>query len=724
MSSPNCESDGPAVRPIGDLLYEVTITRQNRVDLFADAVERLDEAGDEADVILRNLRAQAPQLAKHFHRRDSDLIYDVPFRLVCESDLGYVPFDEARVIRQYLVVSYSWRFDESWPGDNMQPFAPWPISRPFVEAILAERGVHTADPGERSVHYRREGIWFDQMCIRQQDEDEKMRSLAMMDIIYKSCRKLLIVLEDVTFDEDEIRIVGGYDALSVQQQASWVPAPEDIPHLGSLCRKIDASRWWTRSWCWHEFEVNEPWSDMRSHYYAHNALLIVGNEKGGTFSLKWLALMAMRAGSGPYADANYTGVDFTEYIRRMLRWTLMDNTFSPYLDPTRRGKSTERSSIMARFYVASSSGCAVVADLITITINVSGLAIFFTGKPQSVDEVFCIVAALALAAGEEHPLTAMGPDAVRVDGAVSWLSRTITGIETNLPKFHVGGLKYIQELTLEHVKLDLLFFETTVDMPTAEEIQWTYQFFPDTPIRSRELRYKTLAETQRQLNSRDDDWDKPRRLFFLNACKNGLAYICRLWVFLQEQVVGKLFHKALVEPFAPAEFYRPAAIRLLDLISPSDASSAEHQDVLVNLLSFITDPRAPSYVMSLLTARIVCNGEESGGVAIVNNPIVRGTSSSVTLDRWRLAMPRDLLDAPWHLSRVWLLEPYDHDLRLASNEEGRSLCESSSDGRWRLVGKMQCLGDPCIPVASSTTSTITRDADRSVTLRTQQVVFG
>jgi hypothetical protein len=73
------------------------------------------------------------------------------------------------------------------------------VSRPFVEAILAECGVHSEDQISNG-SFRREGIWFDQMRIHQNDVDETMQSIAMMDIIYKSCRKLLVVLEDVVFN--------------------------------------------------------------------------------------------------------------------------------------------------------------------------------------------------------------------------------------------------------------------------------------------------------------------------------------------------------------------------------------------------------------------------------------------------------------------------------------------------------------------------------------------
>ncbi|KAI1815685.1 hypothetical protein GGS20DRAFT_316619 [Poronia punctata] len=709
MASPDTKPDGPIVREIGDSLFEVTISRQNRVNLFSEAVQKLDQGRDEADVIIRNLGAQAPQLAGYFHRRTPELIYDVPFRLICESDLGYVPFDEDRVLRQYLVVSYSWRFDDKWPDTGLKPHAPWPVSQPFVEAILAERGVHTSDPAERNENFRREGIWFDQLCIRQKDEEEKMKAIAMMDVIYKSCRKLLIVLEDVVFNQEEIRVVNSYNALGIVQQASWAPSPGDGVHLASICRKIEESRWWTRSWCWHEFEVNEPWSVHRSDYYAHTAILIVGNDEGGTFSLKWLAVIAIRAASDP---SSYIGASYTdESLRRLIRWTIADNTSSLYLDPTSRREGTERSSIMARFYVAFSSGCAQIADLIPITINVSGLAIYFTGRPDTIDEVFCIVAILSLAAGEKHALTAMSADVMRVDGEVSWLSKTLTGIETNLPKFTVGGIKYIKELTVHSAKLDLLFFDAAVDMPTAEEMQWTYQFFPDTPIRSRHPQYKKHAGAQQQLNSRDDSFDKPRRLFFLHACKNGLPYIRRLWETLEGQVVKPLFNRALTEPFTADESYRATAIKLLEFGSPADASNPDLQNVLVNLFSFIVDPRA-THVMSLFTARIMCNGEE--GVAMINNPITRATQ--ITLGRWRLAIPRDLLDSPWHTQRMWLLEPYED----AKTKNPADLRESS-DGRWRIVGKMQCLGNPCIPPLSEGEGD---DKDRTVSLRTDQIVLG
>jgi hypothetical protein len=406
--------------------------------------------------------------------------------------------------------------------------------------------------------------------------------------------------------------------------------------------------------------------------------------------------------------SNSTG----DTLGRLRQWTIRSSRYLRNRDPTRRGEGAERSSIMAHFYTASTGGCTKFADLVTITINVGGVAIFYTGNPQSLDEVFCIVATLALAAGDNHTLTSMSQDVVRVDGEVSWLSMPSYRIQIKLPKFSVGGLKYIQELKPQHIKLDLLFFEVALDLPTPEEMQWTYQFFPDTPIRSRVPGYKKVPEVMRRVTLTDETLDKIRRLFFLNACKNGLPYICRLWETLKREIVEKQFDQSPTEPFTADESYRPAAIKLLERASPPIVSNLDFQNVLVHLSSFIVDPRAVR-VLSQFTARIRCNGDESA--AIVTKPIVRGTHG--TFERLRLAIPRDLLHAPWHLRRLWLLEPYDRQ-----GDDGQKnpagLCESL-DGRWRIVGKMICLGNPCIPP-----STITNDKDRSVTLRTEQIVFG
>lgn len=71
-----------------------------------------------------------------------------------------------------------------------------------------------------------------------------------MDMIYDKCRKLLILLEDVTFSQDEVRVLEKYDNPRAEaiDEAIWKAETADIPYLASLCAKVENSRWWSRSW--------------------------------------------------------------------------------------------------------------------------------------------------------------------------------------------------------------------------------------------------------------------------------------------------------------------------------------------------------------------------------------------------------------------------------------------------------------------------------------------
>lgn len=160
-------------------------------------------------------------------------------------------------------------------------------------------------------------------------------------------------------------------------------------------------------------------------------------------------------------------------IDKMLRWTIGDNRTSPYNDPPRRKAGSQRSSLLARYSIVALTKCSIASDLISITINLSGLAMSFTAQFQDPDEVFFVVATLALACGEKRPLTWMSNTcssnfAVHtiggtIDGNSSWLSRPLGGLETFCPYFTVGGIQGVHSLTRKHIELDLLFFETPVE---------------------------------------------------------------------------------------------------------------------------------------------------------------------------------------------------------------------------------------------------------------------
>lgn len=52
----------------------------------------------------------------------------------------------------------------------------------------------------------REGVWIDRFCVNQNDDRDKTTHIGVMDVIYKSARRMIIVLEDVQLSADEASI--------------------------------------------------------------------------------------------------------------------------------------------------------------------------------------------------------------------------------------------------------------------------------------------------------------------------------------------------------------------------------------------------------------------------------------------------------------------------------------------------------------------------------------
>ncbi|KEY73751.1 hypothetical protein S7711_11413 [Stachybotrys chartarum IBT 7711] len=702
------EDDMPIIRSLGDSLFEVTISRQNYTNFFADSVQNFSNNREEAEITLRNLHTWSPEVARFFQIRDPETLLATTFRLICESDLGYVPFDSEHVIRQFLAVSYCWRHDGlDWPqGTLLPPSPPWPFSRPFVEAVLAERGVHSDSP-QRDANFRREGIWVDQMCIRQENHIEKQQSIAIMDTIYHTCRKLLILLEDVILTVDEVAALDAYIDLQFESFTNVASALKNsgLVNLQSICQKVENSRWWSRSWCWHEFEANKPWSDMRHHYYAHNATFIVNRESASsssksTYSFKYLALL------WAWHNSMYLNGGFRNLaISRLLRWTISSNSTSPYKDPQFRKLGSERSSLLTRYSVVNLTGCSIASDMVSITINLTGLALSYTAQLQDLEHTFFTMCVLALACGEKTPLTWMS-NSPTTENDCSWLSRPLGGFDVSYPNFAVGSVHGVHSITHRYIELDLLFFDAPVESITQEKLVMTYKVFPDTPIRSREIksldsRYPCFTETSEDEAARDD----LRRKFLYASCRDGMAGVHCLWDLLDKAVVQPSFNTSRVHSFVGDEALQPAARALLEILAPTSelctttsTSYADAEEVLLLLLTFITDPRAVGILTPLST--LIKDSKDTH--AILGFPVLRHPSDYRNLGDFQLAMPTDLVDYPATALRVWILQELrekeveglhytiDKDSKAHGAFRDEQQSESTSN-RWRLVGKCSLL---------------------------------
>lgn len=85
-----------------------------------------------------------------------------------------------------------------------------PISATLSEALLAER----VSPNE--------GIWIDQLCIDQENQEEKVQVVGAMDAVYRNARLVFIALEDILINTDEAAILDTWIRCD-ERKETWDP---------------------------------------------------------------------------------------------------------------------------------------------------------------------------------------------------------------------------------------------------------------------------------------------------------------------------------------------------------------------------------------------------------------------------------------------------------------------------------------------------------------------
>ncbi|RYO99079.1 hypothetical protein DL766_007913 [Monosporascus sp. MC13-8B] len=674
------------VGQITDALFKLTLTRRNRSDLLSYGVSNLDRNRGEAELVLRNLGRWVPPetVAASFSLRTAEGILDTPFRLMCASESG-IPLDGGFRIRQYLAISYCWHSDAGR----------------FADAVLRERG------------HPREGIWMDQLCIRQEDEDEKRSAIAAMDIIYKSCRKVLVLLEDVVLTEDEIGICAKYDMYSGHLDATRGPDEGDLPTFSSFPAKVGQARWWQRSWCFHEFVVVEPWSDKR-HHVLHNTTLIMGIP-GGTVSVNFLT------------------------VQRILSQAIHREPHNRPPAAPAYAVGSMRASILAQYNAVAATGCTMAADRLSVMINLNSLSIAYTGPDISKDEAYFLSVVLALAAGEEESLTILTPHAVVLRGQPSWVSGLSTPGDVTLPRFTLKNLAGIHRVSMHSLELDMVFFNSPLHQPSEEEVAATYEVFPDL-IRSTPLPWKAGQRTDRLLYPPDEYLDVRRRSFLAVAMTLDAASLRRLWAAAYRDIVRTRFDTGMFAELQPNEALRKQARDFVSRIPAAPASSPSlpssssptqnrgpgHSDLDLDLettalffLTWVTDPRT-FYYLGYLPLRARCTA--AGDQALVSNVTINSHFSPADAGRIQAAIPTALLGSSCLPLRLWLPQPVTPRDGDGEQEQGRT--GDGEPGRWRVVGKAMLLGEPDLEAELDSCGGGDSGEETTLTLRRNQVVVG
>ncbi|KAF1913518.1 hypothetical protein BDU57DRAFT_589176 [Ampelomyces quisqualis] len=641
--------------PLSPSCFQLTLSSTNKAEIFSEALTELHKSHDQTYIILNNLKRWNPEAASYFSIRSRSTILSTSFRLVYPK-IDLPSFDKNGLYpRQFIAISYCWRSPEFLP-EGYDSHDVWPIKKSLVDAILAEKP------------HPRVGIWIDQMCIDQSSVLDQKASVAAMDVIYRSCLQLVILLEDVLLTDQEIQLVEKYNVSKRPFNKGWKFEAEEIGTFASFYDKVNAARWWSRAWCYHEFCVHQPWLDRRQTQAVFHATFIMCGPDDSTAKIKWKdlhLLMGSASSALPNSPIWWKGQ------------ATVAGAIKPEIQETGR-----RGSIMARHNVVSELGSCFLADCLSVVINLCGLGLAYEGPALSTKEDLLYLSSLiALANGDVFPLSMMDKQSTALKGKPTWISKHEVN-DTTLPGFKISKMKGIQRIDESEISLDMIFLDAPWRSVRDKDLRPTYDIFPDTILTTNPERHITEERMKSDYWYSDTEMDIPRRRFLAGCIMNGPMFTGRLWAQLKRDVVGPRYNVGYNKDLAPNPAFQSAAKALLAQLVPvstllgiAQPSTATLDDAAL-FLTWLTDPRSLYYI-GLRTFRVPCTMYWDS--TIITSLTVNEFHKDGPDRELQAAVPVDLVGTSCLHPRVWILRP-------AKGEGG--------EGKWRIVGKGMLLGEP------------------------------
>lgn len=143
--------------------------------------------------ILSRMRQFNPEIAAKFVEKE-DSVKQIPFKLITTNQF-WTPGD----IQCFVAISYCWHSDEWKVPDrfNAQQMKwGFPITPAMLKAVLQRCVIISGTASYLA-------IWIDQICIDQENGEEKTHAIASLDIIYRNAFEVDILLEDVDISQEE-----------------------------------------------------------------------------------------------------------------------------------------------------------------------------------------------------------------------------------------------------------------------------------------------------------------------------------------------------------------------------------------------------------------------------------------------------------------------------------------------------------------------------------------
>jgi hypothetical protein len=411
---------------------------------------------------LNKLRRFDPVIAESFKMKPGPKT-NIPFKLITEDPIWL----QGRTA-SFIAVSYCWHADDwevtqrLFSGSKSEEWS-FPISPVMLQNILLLKD---------SVM---DGIWIDQVCIDQDNEEEKANAVQNMDTIYRSASDVIILLEDVNISMTEEEALGALiDSLTRNNVELILLHSEDaeenlhhiseegLSHLIAFTCQFFSARWFSRAWCIHEYQLN-----------ANRTFLLPGYIRIG-IAIESQFFTELQHKMDSISPGALTDALVSEELN-----------FGPYTYGT--GLRTPEEMISGNMFEVfrdiSKLDCSVLSDKISIALNITGLRLSFHGSLVSEYECNWLLALISISAGDASVLGCEGKPLVNLLGRVhqTWL-RWPTEHEADfaifasrvMPKLHSDT--NIQAIELDAITLDILLPMGRFELPSQDSCQKAASF--------------------------------------------------------------------------------------------------------------------------------------------------------------------------------------------------------------------------------------------------------
>lgn len=214
---------------------------------------------DAATSLLTDLARLAPTVAKDYLPKSSTR-NTAAFRLI--NDVYFEGEEES-----YIALSYVWhKISRDAPKKIISPVGDLPFG--WVQTVEqfplpTTKGMFQAVLNERRDN---EGLWFDQVCINQEDQAEKAMAIGNMDTIYSNARIVVVALDDISTTVEEINFLEQYNHQYVVSDLPFGQHPNyglnppimQQHHLFRIfVERVLSSIWFERAWCAQEMLMGQ-----------------------------------------------------------------------------------------------------------------------------------------------------------------------------------------------------------------------------------------------------------------------------------------------------------------------------------------------------------------------------------------------------------------------------------------------------------------------------------